>query len=153
VWISANAKSIYSDRIMIHMQKSPQQTNPRAKKISEILAIAGMGALIIRVLDVIAGQGSQGFVPLSLQVSGIVFGISIIILFLLSFGFGFRVKTKITTSFLVSGGMLFSGFLLLAPKIGLLLYLALALQPIYFTFIIIGFVVMGLGTLRIIRRM
>jgi hypothetical protein len=138
---------------MIQMQKTPRQISPRAKKISEILAIAGMGALIIRVLDVIVGRDGQGFVPLSPQVSGIVFGISIAILFLLSFGFGFRVKTKITTSLLISGGALLSGFMLLAPKIGLLLYLVYALQPVYFAFIIIGFVIMGLGTLRIFRRM
>ena len=136
------------------MQKIPQQDNRRAKKISEILAIAGIGALIIRILDIIKeGQGSQGFIPLNPQASGIVFGITIAILFLLSFGFGFRAKTKITTSLLASGGILLSGFMMLAPKIGLLLYLALVLQPVYFAFIAIGFVITGLAALSIIRRM
>lgn len=134
------------------MQKIPQQDNRRAKKISEILAIAGIGALIIRILDIIKeGQGSQGFIPLNPQASGIVFGITIAIL--LSFGFGFRAKTKITTSLLASGGILLSGFMMLAPKIGLLLYLALVLQPVYFAFIAIGFVITGLAALRIIRRL
>jgi hypothetical protein len=137
---------------MIQMQKMPQQINTRAKRISEILAIAGMGVLLIRIFDILVGHGGQGFVPLNPQASGIYFGISITTLFLLSFGFGFRVKTRVTTSLLISGGVLLGGFMLLAPRIGLLLYLAYALQPVYYAFTLIGFVIMGLGILRIFRR-
>ena len=133
------------------MQNTPQQVSTRGKRISEILAMVGMAVLLIRVLDV-AGQGTNGFLPMSPQTSGIFFGVSIAILFFTSFASGFRAKSRITTSLLISGGTLLAGFMLLAPTIGLLLYLAYALQSIYFTFITIGFVITGLGILRAFRR-
>jgi hypothetical protein len=134
------------------MQNTPQQVSTRGKRISEVLAMAGMAVLLTRVLDVAAGQGTDGFLPMSPQTSGIFFGVSIAILFFTSFASGFRAKSRITTSLLISGGTLLAGFMLLAPRIGLLLYLAYALQPVYFTFITIGFVIIGLGILRAFRR-
>jgi len=72
-------------------------------------------------------------------------------LFFISFAFGLE-KTRVTTSLLITGGALLAVFKLVAPTMGLDLYLAIILRNLYIALIAMGFILMGLGLLRVIRK-
>jgi len=73
-------------------------------------------------------------------------------LFFISFAFGLKEKTRVTTSLLITGGALLAVFKLVAPTMGLDLYLAIILRNLYIALIAMGFILMGLGLLRVIRK-
>ena len=123
----------------------------RKKKISEILAIVAIVLLSIDTVETFVAQGGDRFLPLSDQQSGILLGLSSIILFFLSFGFGFRQKARITTVLLIAGGAILAVSKLLEPTMGLNLFLAVALPYLYLSLIAIGFILIGLGLLRAVR--
>lgn len=127
------------------------QNDLRKKRISEILAIIAIVFLSIDTVETFVAQGGDRFLPLTDQQSGILLGISSIILFFLSFGFGFRQKTRITTVLLIAGGAILAVSKLLEPTMGLNLFLAVALPYLYLSLIAIGFVLIGLGLLRTVR--
>ena len=122
------------------------------KRISEILAIVAIVLLSIDTAETFIAQGEARFLPLTDQQSGILLGISSIILFFLSFGFGFRQKARVTTILLIAGGAMLAVSKLLEPTMGLNLFLAIALPYLYISLIAIGFILTGLGLLRAIRR-
>jgi hypothetical protein len=74
------------------------------KKISEIIAIAGMTLLIIYIADAGVGKGEIGFLPMDEKERGIIFGYSTIILFFVAFGIGLNEKSAVTTILLIVGG-------------------------------------------------
>ena len=127
------------------------QNDLRKKKISEILAIVAIVLLSIDTVETFVAQGGDRFLPLSDQQSGILLGLSSIILFFLSFGFGFRQKARITTVLLIAGGAILAVSKLLEPTMGLNLFLAVALPYLYLSLIAIGFILIGLGLLRAVR--
>ena len=127
------------------------QNDLRKKRISEILAIVAIVLLSIDTVGTFIAKGGDRFLPLTDQQSGILLGISSIILFFLSFGFGFRQKTRITTVLLIAGGAILAVSKLLEPTLGLNLYLAVALPYLYLSLIAIGFILIGLGLLRAVR--
>lgn len=128
------------------------QNDLRKKRISEILAIVAIVLLSIDTVGTFIAQGGDRFLPLTDQQSGILLGISSIILFFLSFGFGFRQKARITTVSLIAGGAILAVSKLLEPTMGLNLFLAVALPYLYLSLIAIGFILIGLGLLRVVRR-
>jgi hypothetical protein len=65
------------------------------KRISEILAIVAIVLLSMDTAETFIAQGGDRFLPLTDQQSGILLGISSIILFFLSFGFGYRQKARV----------------------------------------------------------
>ncbi len=127
------------------------QNDTRKRKTSEILAIIAIILLIIDTAGTFLAQGGERFLPLTDQQSGILLGISSIILFFLSFGIGYRQKTRITTVLLIAGGLLLAVSKLVEPTMGLNLFLAIALPYLYVSLIVIGFILTGLGLLRVIR--
>ena len=127
------------------------QNDLRKKRISEILAIVAIVLLSIDTVETFVAQGGDRFLPLTDQQSGILLGLSSIILFFLSFGFGFRQKARITTVLLISGGAILAVSKLLEPTMGLNLFLAVALPYLYLSLIAIGFILIGLGLLRAVR--
>ena len=127
------------------------QNDLRKKRISEILAIIAIALLSIDTVGTFIARGGDRFLPLTDQQSGILLGISSIILFFLSFGFGFRQKARITTIFLIAGGAILAVSKLLEPTMGLNLFLAVALPYLYISLIAIGFILIGLGLLRAVR--
>jgi len=127
------------------------QNDLRKKKISEILAVVAIVLLSIDTVETFVAQGGDRFLPLSDQQSGILLGLSSIILFFLSFGFGFRQKARITTVLLIAGGAILAVSKLLEPTMGLNLFLAVALPYLYLSLIAIGFILIGLGLLRAVR--
>jgi hypothetical protein len=128
------------------------QNEPRKKKISEILAIVAIVLLAIDTAETFIAQGGKRFLPLTDQQSGILLGISSIVLFFLSFGFGFRQKARITTVLLIAGGAVLAVSKLVEPTIGLNLYLVIVLPYLYISLIAIGFILIGLGILRAAMR-
>ena len=127
------------------------QNDLRKKRISEILAIVAIALLSIDTVETFVAQGGDRFLPLTDQQSGILLGLSSIILFFLSFGFGFRQKARIMTVLLIAGGAILAVSKLLEPTMGLNLFLAVALPYLYLSLIAIGFILIGLGLLRAVR--
>ncbi|MDQ3853983.1 MAG: hypothetical protein M3299_14260 [Thermoproteota archaeon] len=128
------------------------QNDLRKKRISEILAIVAIVLLSIDTIETFIAQGGDRFLTLTDQQSGILLGIPSIILFFLSFGFGFRQKARVTTVLLIAGGAILAVSKLVEPTMGLNLYLAVALPYVYISLIAIGFILIGLGLLRAVRR-
>jgi hypothetical protein len=124
----------------------------KRKTVSEILAIAAITLLAIDTANTLISSGIYGFLPLTDQQSGIYLGLPSIALFFASFGFGFRQKTQLTTSLLIAGGALLALSKIVEPTIGSNLYLAIALPYLYISLIIIGFILIGLGVLRMVKR-
>lgn len=124
----------------------------KRKTVSEILAIAAITLLAIDTANTLISGGLYGFLPLTDQQSGIYLGLPSIALFFASFGFGFRQKTQLTTSLLIAGGALLALSKIVEPTIGSNLYLAIALPYLYVSLIIIGFILIGLGVLRMVKR-
>jgi hypothetical protein len=128
------------------------QNDRRKRKTSEIFAIVAIILLVIDTAGTFLAQGGVRFLPLTDQQSGILLGISSIILFFLSFGIGYRQKTRITTVLLIVGGLILAVSKLIEPTMGLNLFLAVALPYLYVSLIVIGFILTGLGLLRVVRR-
>ena len=121
------------------------------KRISEILAIVAIVLLSMDTVGSFIAQSGDRFLPLTDQQSGILLGISSIILFFLSFGIGFRQKARVKTILLIAGGAILAVSKLLEPTMGLNLFLAVALPYLYLSLIAIGFILIGLGLLRAVR--
>jgi hypothetical protein len=128
------------------------QNDTTKRRTSEILAIIAIILLVIDTAGTFLAQGGERFLPLTDQQSGILLGISSIILFFLSFGIGYRQKARITTVLLIAGGLLLAVSKLVEPTMGLNLFLAVALPYLYVSLIVIGFILTGLGLLRVVRR-
>ena len=126
--------------------------NPRLKmrkSVSGALAVAAIILLTVDTINTFTSRGGYGFLGLTDRQSGIYLGLSSIFLFFVSFGFGFRQKTRITTSLLITGGALLAITKIIEPTLGLNLYLAIALPYVYVSLIAIGFILLGLGLWRL----
>jgi hypothetical protein len=121
----------------------------KRKSISEVFAVAAISLLTIDTVNTFISQGGNGFLYLTDRQSGIYLGLPSIFLFFVSFGFGFRQRTRITTSLLISGGALLAVTKIIEPTFGLNLYLAIALPYVYISLIAIGFILFGLGLWRL----
>jgi hypothetical protein len=128
------------------------QNDTTKRRTSEILAIVAIILLVIDTAGTFLAQGGVRFLPLTDQQSGILLGISSIILFFLSFGIGFRQKTRITTVLLIVGGLILAVSKLIEPTMSLNLFLVVALPYLYVSLIVVGFILTGLGLLRVVRR-
>ena len=128
------------------------QNDTTKRRTSEILAIVAIILLVIDTAGTFLAQGGVRFLPLTDQQSGILLGISSIILFFLSFGIGFRQKTRRTTVLLIAGGLILAVSKLIEPRMGLNLFLVVALPYLYVSLIVVGFILTGLGLLRVVRR-
>ena len=105
--------------------------------------------MTIDTVNTFTSQSENGFLYLTDRQSGIYLGLPSIFLFFLSFGFGFRQKTRITTSLLIAGGALLIVSKIIEPTFGLNLYLAIALPYVYISLIAIGLIILGLGLCRL----
>jgi hypothetical protein len=121
----------------------------RRRSISGALSITAIILLTLDTINIFTSQGGNGFLNLTDRQSGIFLGLPSVFLFFISFGVGFRQKTKITTSLLIAGGILLAVTKIIEPTLGLNLYLAIAVTPVYISLIIIGFILIGLGLWRL----
>jgi hypothetical protein len=124
----------------------------KRKTVSEILAIIALTLLTIDTTNTLISSGRYGFLPLTDQQSGIYLGLPSVIIFFLSFGFAFKIKTRLTTALLIAGGSLLAVSKIVEPIMGSNLYLVLVLPYLYYSLIVIGFVILGLGIFRVIRK-
>jgi hypothetical protein len=127
------------------------QKHLQRRKISEALVIVALALVLIYIADAAVGQGKQGFLPLSAALRGMLFGASSIILFFASFGVGFGQKSKITTYLLIAGGAITGTSVLGAASMakgGLP-----AIQASFLAIVIVGFIILGLGIFRLVRKL
>lgn len=134
------------------------------KIISEILVSIAFILLVVYILDVGVAMINQsdGFLPLSEKDRGMIFGGGSILLFVISFGIGINIPSKILTILLVLGGAIMGttvllSSLLLPSEDNIQMSPADSKQipifaPQFIGIIIIGYIIMGMGILRIIRR-
>lgn len=119
------------------------------KAAAEIMVIAGMVILLIYILDAMVGEGETGFLPMTVEERGRTFGTSSMILFFVSFGVGYKERSVLLTSLLIAGGVLMGTSVLVASAMS---EGGLSEAPIAFiAVIIVGYIIMALGILRIIR--
>lgn len=131
------------------------QTKTHKHQISEFLAIAAMTLLLIHIVDGSVERFSKskhGFLPVSIdkkpfRISN--FGISSIILFFLAFGIDIRGKntSKLTTTLLIVGGAIIGTSALGASVID-----KTGLVATLLTVIVIGYIIIGSGMLRVIQQ-
>jgi len=120
------------------------------KKVSEIIVMAGMVLLLTYITDAAVGQGETGFLPMSEKERGMIFGLSTIILFFVAFGVGFHEKSALTTILLIVGGALIGTSVLSASLMaegGLT-----SISNSFIGVIITGYIIMGLGILRAVKK-
>ena len=90
----------------------------KRKSKSEIFAVVAISLLTIDTFNTFTSQDGIGFLYLTDRQSGIYLGLPSVFLFFVSFGFGFRQKTRITTSLLISGGALLTVTKIIEPTFG-----------------------------------
>ncbi len=124
----------------------------KRRLVSKVLAVIGVILLTADTINTFTSQDGLGFLNLADRQSGISLGISSIILLIASFGIGYGLKTKLVTLLLISGGLLLAISKIIEPVFELNLYLALALPYVYISLIILGFVIFGLGSWRLFKK-
>lgn len=134
------------------------------KITSEILVSIAFVLLIVYILDVGVSMINQsdGFLPLSEKDRGMIFGGGSIILFIVSFGIGINIPSRLLTVLLILGGAIMGTTVLVSS-----LFIPTdndvqtasadsnqipILAPQFIGIIIIGYIIMGMGILRAIRR-
>jgi len=131
--------------------KNPSYIKLKIKKTgSEIIVIAAIVILLIYVADAMVGQGDEGFLPMTAEERGRTFGTSSMILFFVAFTVGFKERSPTLTSLLITGGAIMGTSVLVASAIaegGLQ-----AAPTAFIGVIVIGYIIMGLGILRVIQR-
>jgi hypothetical protein len=123
------------------------------RRISDALAIFGVILLTTDTINTFTSQDGFGFLNLTDRQSGISLGIPSIVLFLVSFGVAYGLKTKITTLLLIYGGTLLAISKIMEPTFGLNLYLAVAIPYVYTSLIAMGFILLGLGLWRLFKKL
>jgi hypothetical protein len=130
------------------------------KIAAEITVSIAFILLVVYIAD--AGiarlNNDHGFLPLSAKDRGMFFGGISIILFFISYGIGFNIKSRILTILLIVGGALMGTSVLIStlmpensnlpsnspmPQI---------ISPQFLGIIVIGYIIMGLGILRGLRK-
>lgn len=108
--------------------------------------------MYLQLADTFIAQGKYGFLQLTDQQRGPLIGIPSMILFFMSFGIGYRQKSRITTLLLLVGGILELAFKVIAPSMGISLSLTLGQTPLYIALITLSCAIIGLGLFRIARK-
>lgn len=131
------------------------------RRIPELLAIAAMTLLLIHIADgYITLITNHGFLPMSIDKKpfgistfGIsTFGISSILFFFMAFGIEIREnrRTRLTTTLLIVGGALIACTVLGKSAMD---YGGLSrISPSFLTLIVVGYIIMGLGILKVFRQ-
>ncbi len=136
------------------------------KIASEVLVSVALALLVIYILDVgvsMISHSEDGFLPLSAKERGMIFGGGSILLFVISFGIGINVASRLLTVLLIVGGAIMGTTVLISsfiaptqesndmnsssdtgqPQI---------LAPQFIGIIVIGYIIMGMGILRVLRK-
>jgi hypothetical protein len=135
------------------------------KIASEVLVSVALSLLVIYILDVGVSMlnNSDGFLPLSAKERGMIFGGGSIILFVIAFGIGINVASRLLTVLLIIGGAIMGTTVLISsfvvPTQGSNSMnsssdsgQAQILAPQFIGIIVIGYIIMGMGILRMLRK-
>ena len=135
------------------------------KIASEVLVSVALALLVIYILDVGVSilNNSDGFLPLSAKERGMIFGGGSIILFVIAFGIGINVASRLLTVLLIIGGAIMGTTVLISsfvvPTQGSNSMnsssdsgQAQILAPQFIGIIVIGYIIMGMGILRMLRK-
>jgi hypothetical protein len=139
----------------------------KRKAAAEIIVAIAFILLVIYIAD--AGiarlNNGDGFLPLSLKDRGMILGGGSIILFLISYAIGFNIKSKTVTTLLIIGGALMGIVVIIStfiiPDTSNMISdssspssdsMQQLLSPQSLGIIIIGFVIMGLGISRALKK-
>ena len=136
------------------------------KIASEVLVSVALALLVIYILDVgvsMLSHSEDGFLPLSAKERGMIFGGGSILLFVISFGIGINVASRLLTVLLIIGGAIMGTSVLISSFVvptqdnnntnsssdsGQSQILA----PQFIGIIVIGYIIMGMGILRVLRK-
>jgi len=138
----------------------------RTRKIaSEVLVSVALALLVIYILDVGVSMlsHSDGFLPLSAKDRGMIFGGGSILLFVISFGIGINVASRLLTVLLIIGGAIMGTTVLISSFIAPTQDnnsmnsssdsgQSQILAPQFIGIIVIGYIIMGMGILRVLRK-
>jgi hypothetical protein len=103
-------------------------------------------------------NNDHGFLPLSAKDRGMFFGGISIILFFISYGIGFNIKSRMLTILLIVGGALMGTSVLIStlmPENSNLPSnspMHQIISPQFLGIVVIGYIIMGLGILRGLRK-
>ncbi|MGN6560261.1 MAG: hypothetical protein ACTHJ2_07015 [Candidatus Nitrosocosmicus sp.] len=131
------------------------------RKISaEIIVSIAFILLVAYIADagIARSNNGHGFLPLSAKDRGMIFGGGSIILFFISYGIGFNIKSKTLTILLIIGGALMGTSVLISTLIPDNTNITSSpssqqvMSPQFIGIIIIGYIIMGLGILRAVRK-
>ena len=136
------------------------------KITSEVLVSIALALLVIYILDVgvsMLSHSEEGFLPLSAKDRGMIFGGGSILLFVISFGIGINVASRLLTVLLILGGaimgttVLISSFIVPTQDGNNINTLSDSgqpqiLAPQFIGIIVIGYIIMGMGILRALRK-
>ncbi|MGN6349163.1 MAG: hypothetical protein ACTHLL_05390 [Candidatus Nitrosocosmicus sp.] len=131
------------------------------RKISaEIIVSIAFILLVAYIADagIARSNNGHGFLPLSAKDRGMIFGGGSIILFFISYGIGFNIKSKALTILLIIGGALMGTSVLISTLIPDNTNITSSpssqqvMSPQFIGIIIIGYIIMGLGILRAVRK-
>ncbi len=135
------------------------------KIASEVLVSVALALLVIYILDVGVSMlsHSDGFLPLSAKDRGMIFGGGSILLFVISFGIGINVASRLLTVLLIIGGAIMGTTVLISSFIAPTQDgnnmnsssdsgQSQILAPQFIGIIVIGYIIMGMGILRALRK-
>jgi hypothetical protein len=131
------------------------------KKTSEVIASVALVLLIIYFIDVLIFMltTEAGFLPFSSKDRGLIFGGFSITLFIISFIVGIRIYSRILAILLVTGGALIGTSVLVSTFVTPQLVnfsdafkIVTPPLPQFIGIIIIGYVILGLGILKVIKK-
>lgn len=131
------------------------------RKISaEIIVSIAFILLVAYIADagIARSNNGHGFLPLSAKDRGMIFGGGSIILFFISYGIGFNIKSKTLTILLIIGGALMGTSVLISTLMPDNTNITSSpssqqvMSPQFIGIIIIGYIIMGLGILRAVRK-
>lgn len=137
----------------------------RRKIAAEILVSIALALLVIYILDVGVSMlsNSEGFLPLSDKDRGMIFGGGSILLFIISFVIGINVISRLLTVLLIIGGAIMGTTVLISsffvPSEDTISMNSTSdssqmqiLAPQFIGIIVIGYIIMGMGILRALKR-
>jgi hypothetical protein len=136
------------------------------KIASEVLVSIALALLVIYLLDVAVSMikhSEDGFLPLSAKERGMIFGGGSILLFVISFGIGINVASRILTVLLIIGGaimgtsVMISSFIVPTQDSNSMNSSSdsgqsQGVSPQFIGVIVIGYFIMGMGILRVLRK-
>lgn len=130
-------------------------------RASQIIAAVALALLLIYFIDVLTSMliNEPGFLPFTSKDRGLLFGGSSIVLFIISFIVGWKIYSKVLAVLLIVGGALIGTSVLVStfvtPQLTNTLdefKIVTPPLPQFIGIIIIGYIIMGLGILKAVKK-